>query len=190
MDIKQPVQKVVTWAKANPLIAGVLLIGVIALAYLASQNKGKMSAVSGSVVDDAAGAGILGGDDEIPLVPYVDFDPVSGIPTWTSPNGGYYEPVNPVIEWIQQVAEPITSARLDRMIMTEPGVWVRPADTLHSPSDLPSVDPYIQQQGRTSTPAPPTDDRVDRIIRSSSGIFTRPPTTVTPVLTGSSQIGH
>ena len=82
MDVKQPIQKIVTWSKANPLMAGVLVVGAIILGYLASKSMGKDRMVSGKIVDDAAGIG-LGGDEDtlIPLIPYTDFDPVSGIPT-------------------------------------------------------------------------------------------------------------
>ena len=76
MSINQPVQKIIAWTKDHPLMAGGLVVGAVGLGYLASKNMNKLSLVPTGLVDDAAGAGVMGGgeDKPAPLVPYVDFD--------------------------------------------------------------------------------------------------------------------
>ncbi len=92
-NVSASFSKVIEWARANPILAGVLLIGTLALAYLASKKMDGLTAVPTRVVDDAAGAGILGGDEEVlpPLVLYPDG------------GNGYVEP--PTYTWVDDVVE-------------------------------------------------------------------------------------
>lgn len=106
--MEKNVQKIITWSKDHPLMAGGLVVGAVGLGYLASKSMDKLTLVSDSVVDDAAGAGIMegGGEDErAPLVPYVDFDPVSGIPVLPSSDDGGDDP--PVYTWVPEILEDV-----------------------------------------------------------------------------------
>ena len=60
--MEKNVQKIITWSKDHPLMAGGLVVGAVAFGYLASKNMGdgKLSTIPTSMVDDAAGVGISG----------------------------------------------------------------------------------------------------------------------------------
>ena len=160
-EINQPIQKVIAWTKEHPALAVGLVAGAVGLGYLASKKMNGLTAVPTSMVDDAAGAGILGGgEDEItPLVPYVDFDPVAGIPVLPASDDGY-DP--PVYTWVPETVE---SDLVESPLTEGGGFW--------GDFDVSVFDNVTVEGGRPVVSDPSTPYQDER-VHDLSYLFTAP----------------